>query len=116
RVKCPIFAGGNIMDFLCAQCGGNASQIVTDIDGTLYTQCLKCGELTPIKNTDELEEERRVIFEGRASREGHAASARPLASESRGGHRSAKSVQQCVDETTRLVEMTRDLLAAHRRG
>ena len=70
------------MDFLCAQCGGSTSQIVTDIDGTLYTQCLKCGELTPIKNADELEEERRVIFGGRRVREGHAASVRPLASES----------------------------------
>jgi len=79
------------MNFICVQCSCNASQVVASTDGALYTQCLKCGELTPIKKTDKPKE-------------------------SRNQHQSAKSVRQCVDETAKLVERSQDLLAAHRRS
>src|SRR5262249_4547383 len=46
------------MDFVCAKCGGNASQIVSGIDGRLYTQCVQCSALTPSKKTYEPEKSR----------------------------------------------------------
>jgi uncharacterized Zn finger protein len=41
------------MEMKCPKCGGSASQLIIDVDGNTFVECLQCGHVVSVEPSAE---------------------------------------------------------------